>query len=75
MKKLVFILVVCFAAAYTVKELGKREKNADLLLYNIEALAADENATNVYCVMAGSVDCPISNAKVEYVIDGYSLRK
>ncbi len=45
----------------------------DLLLKNIEALARGEGDGYTYCLGVGSVDCPITQYKVEYVMSGYSL--
>ena len=44
----------------------------DLLLENVEALAAGE-MTPTHCYGVGCVDCPINNTKVQYVLSGYSL--
>ena len=41
--------------------------------YNIEALADDEHVAITQCFGKGSVDCPKSHRKVEYVFGGYSL--
>ena len=44
----------------------------DLLLENVEALAAGEG-TPAYCLGIGCVDCPFINKKVYVVLSGYSL--
>lgn len=52
---------------------SEKEQISTLMLENIEALAGGEDDNAVYCVRSGTVDCPISNRKVEYVFEGYSL--
>lgn len=44
-----------------------------LLLYNVEALAADEGWNVVRCVNSGTLDCPVAHEKVKYIFSGYSL--
>ncbi len=46
-----------------------------IILDNIEALAADEQNVPTNCWGSGSVDCPVTKVKVEYVATGYSLEK
>lgn len=46
---------------------------SELLLYNIEALAAGEHAQQGRCYGTGTLDCPVSHNKVEYIFGGYSL--
>ena len=41
----------------------------------VEALAADEQDVPTNCWGSGSVDCPVTKVKVEYVATGYSLEK
>ena len=45
---------------------------SDLMLENVEALAAGEG-NKIYCAGIGSVDCPINHVKVQAVIQRYSL--
>lgn len=45
----------------------------DLLLKNVEALADNEYDSTVSCLGRGSVDCPHTKVKVEYVMGGYNL--
>ena len=44
----------------------------DLLLMNIEALAAGENYVPIQCIGTGTVDCPLGG-KTKFVMIGYSL--
>lgn len=67
---LLFIGVIA-AVAYWVRP-AQAELN-NLLLENIEALAAGESSGSVYCVGMGSVDCPVDNSKAYAVYGGYSL--
>lgn len=73
MKKLV-VFLFCIVAILLVQHLGS-DKNVQsaLLLYNIEALADDEHVAITQCFGKGSVDCPKSHRRVEYVFGGYSL--
>lgn len=76
MKKLVIILFVCVVAIVAIKNRSIHKKQvSSLLLYNIEALAADENIGTRQCFGIGSVDCPVFHTKVEYVFGGYSLEE
>lgn len=52
-----------------------KEPRVNTLLDNIEALAADEHDVPINCFGSGSVDCPATKVKVEYVATGYSLEK
>lgn len=76
MKKFV-ILTLFFATLWTVKELSTSKQTENpLLLYNIEALASNsEGAPVTRCYGKGTVDCPKSHSKVEWVITGYSLEE
>ena len=68
------LLLLCIVAILSTKYLASHEKRQSaLLLYNIEALADDEHVAITQCFGKGSVDCPKSHRKVEYVFGGYSL--
>ena len=74
MKKLV-VFLFCIVAILLVQHLGS-DKNVQsaLLLYNIEALAANsEHADIGHCYGTGTLDCPVSHDKVKYIAGGYSL--
>ena len=76
MKKLVTIFFVCIVAIVAVKNLGIHDKQvSSLLLYNVEALAAGESVGSWKCIGVGSVDCPVSHIKFEYVFGGCSLEE
>lgn len=50
------------------------EETESLMLQNVEAIAADEHPDmNTDCLGSGTVDCPSTYIKVEYVSQGYSL--
>ena len=72
MKKLLFFSILIMAVLSVNYSLKEPRVNT-LLLDNIEALAADEHDIN--CFGSGSVDCPATKVKVEYVATGYSLEK
>ncbi len=52
---------------------SKKEGMNNLLLENIEALADEEYDSTAKCYGRGSVDCPYTDIKVKYVMEGYSL--
>lgn len=45
----------------------------ELMIENVEALAAGEGVTPVRCVGYGCVDCPLGTIKVKFVSTSYSL--
>ena len=71
MKKLV-VFLFCIVAILLVQHLGS-DKNVQsaLLLYNIEALADNEDTTNHACYGYGDIDCFGIKAKLR--IDIFSL--
>lgn len=73
MKKLILLLFIGVVAAITYCSRPAKTALNDLLLENVEALAADEGSETVHCVNSGSVDCPINHSKVYAVFGGYSL--
>ncbi|MDE6821865.1 MULTISPECIES: NVEALA domain-containing protein [Bacteroides] len=77
MKKLI-VLLLCMVAAlstkYFVSHSNSKVHNT-FLLYNVEALAAGEHAAITRCYGTGSLDCPVSHKKVEYIFGGYSLEE
>lgn len=74
MKKLLFFSILMMAVLSVNYSLKEPRVNT-LLLDNIEALAADEHDVPINCFGSGSVDCPATKVKVEYVATGYSLEK
>lgn len=76
MKKVV-ILLLCTVAILSTKYFSSHEdEKRALLLSNIEALATnDEHAAVTRCFFTGSLDCPVSHNKVEYIFGGYSLEE
>ncbi|MCY6366404.1 BF3164 family lipoprotein [Bacteroides ovatus] len=72
MKKLLFFSILMMAVLSVNYSLKEPRVNT-LLLDNIEALAADEQDVPTNCWGSGSVDCPVTKVKVEYVATGYSL--
>ena len=75
-KKILFVglLLAAVAAVSFQSYLGKNELG-DLMLENIDALADSEWGDNVVCFGTGSVDCPITHVKVEFVSHAYSLER
>lgn len=65
------LLMVVTAIYFCVN--SEKTELSDLLLKNVEALADNEYDSAVHCFGNGSVDCPHTNVKVEYVMGGYSL--
>lgn len=75
MKKLLFLFIL-IAAVFSVKYAIKKPQARSLLLDNIEALAADDEIKKPYiCIGFGSVVCPATKDKVEYIFSGYSLEE
>lgn len=72
-KKIFFMIALGTAVAVSVfYSYADKQVASDLLLKNVEALAAGEG-TPTDCFGIGCVDCPFINKKVQYVISGYSL--
>ena len=46
---------------------------SELALVNVEALATGEGDVPTSCYGSGNVDCPISDSKVSYVMNGRSF--
>ena len=64
---MLFVLVIL------VSFMAKPEKvQSDLLLVNIEALAAGEDYVPIQCIGTGTVDCPLGG-KTKFVMIGYSF--
>ena len=67
------MLGVLFVLVILVSYMAKPEKiQNDLLLMNIEALAAGENYVPIQCIGTGTVDCPLGG-KTKFVMIGYSF--
>lgn len=73
MKKIFLIFCVAVAVEYTCYYIHKGNYSKNLLLRNVEALAADESSVPVNCMLSGTVDCPHTFEKVKYVMEGYRL--
>ena len=72
----VVIVLVCLGGVACIKTLSTSSVGLPQLAFdNIEALAADEQDVPTNCWGSGSVDCPVTKVKVEYVATGYSLEK
>lgn len=60
MRKLLLLFCLCLLViGVSVRIPLHKKKISSLLLYNIEALAADENIGVGDCLGVGSVDCPV----------------
>lgn len=77
MKKKVLFIGLFLAAIVAVSfQFNSRKENLEsLMLENIDALASGEWNTNPRCFGTGSVDCPSSDVKVEYVVGLYGLEE
>ena len=74
MKKILFLLCIIVAVLSTKYFASHKSGQSVLLLYNIEALAADDEYPLVsHCYGSGTLDCPVTHRKVEYIAGGYSL--
>ena len=73
MKRKSWMLGVLFGVVILVSYMAKPEKvQSDLLLMNIEALAAGEDYVPIQCIGTGTVDCPLGG-KTKFVMIGYSF--
>ncbi len=59
--------VFCVCVSLFFSENSQKEVTNDLVLENVEALAGGEGEQQVLCVGSGSVVCPVTKQKVEYV--------
>lgn len=75
MRKVFIFMSLCIVVLLGMKYNSTcKEKKSSLLLYNIEALASDDEHADVgRCVGTGSLDCPVLHIKVKYILGGYSL--
>lgn len=74
MKKKLCLFIALLALAIVIcRYRTQGQAMNELLLENVEALAADENEKPTRCLGIGCVDCPQYHIKVEWVIGGYSL--
>ena len=74
MKKILLLLCIIVVVLSTKYFASHKSWQSVLLLYNIEALAADDEYPLVsHCYGSGTLDCPVTHRKVEYVAGGYSL--
>lgn len=76
MKKIVILLLCAVAILSTKYFSSHKSEQSALLLYNVEALASTQEHANITrCYGTGTLDCPISHKKVEYIFGGYSLEE
>lgn len=75
MRKTFFAIIVIAGVAIMFGKLSNKEKLVrNLLLENVEALAAGEGvAPGTRCIGSGNTTCPITGTKVYYVTEPYSL--
>lgn len=75
-KKVKILILAALSVMVTICSLlGNRqpvEMNV-LMLENVEALAAGEDANVIFCAGVGSIDCPKNKEKVACVRQYYSL--
>ncbi|MFK1956144.1 NVEALA domain-containing protein [Bacteroides fragilis] len=67
-----FLLLVGIAVM-TVCRMNNKQYLSELALVNVEALATGEGDVPTSCYGSGNVDCPISDSKVSYVMNGRSF--
>ena len=65
--KLVGLLAVCTFSFGGYTQMNHSKKMNDLLLENVEALAAGEEGTSGICIGHGSIVCPLTKEEVEHV--------
>ena len=71
--KLLGTLAISAISFLSYVQISHSEKLDDLLLENIEALAAGETGSGGACVGRGSVVCPLTKEGVEHVHIYYSM--
>lgn len=70
-KKVLFIsLFAIVMVTFSFRFTSDKRNLESLMLENIEALASDE-WTNPVCFGSGSVDCPVTHVKVDFVAEYY----
>ena len=67
-----FLLLVGIAVM-TVCRMNNKQYLSELALVNVEALATGEGDVPTSCYGSGNVDCPISDSRVSYVMNGRSF--
>ncbi|ADV43350.1 NVEALA domain-containing protein [Bacteroides helcogenes] len=68
-KKILFVGSFLVAiSAVAVHSYSEKNDFKDLMWENVEALALGEWESGGTCLSRGSVDCPIGNIKVKYII-------
>lgn len=73
MRKTFFTIFVIAGVAIMFGKLSNRDKLVNnLLLENVEALAAGEGA-GTWCRGRGNTTCPITGTKVDYVVEPFIL--
>ena len=71
--KLLGALAISAISVLSYVQISHSEKLDDLLLENIEALAAGESGDDSKCFGSGSIVCPLTNQGVAHVQIYYSL--
>lgn len=71
--KLLGTLAISAISFLSYVQISHSEKLDDLLLENIEALAAGESGDDSKCFGSGSIVCPLTNQGVAHVQIYYSL--
>ena len=71
--KLLGPLAISAISVLSYVQISHSEKLDDLLLENIEALAAGESGSDGQCLGSGSIVCPLTNQGVAHVQIYYSL--
>lgn len=75
-KKVKMLILAALSVMVTICSLLGNRQSVEmnvLMLENVEALAAGEDASKIFCFGVGSIDCPINHSKVAYVYRSYSL--
>ncbi len=65
--KLLGTLAISAISVLSYVQISHSEKLDDLLLENIEALAAGESGSDGQCLGSGSIVCPLTNQGVAHV--------
>ncbi len=74
MKRPTILMLVCSMIIIIAHQVHSPKGTRDaLLLYNVEALASHENDSWYGCIGIGTVDCPLTQIKVEYMMKALNV--
>lgn len=69
-RKFIYLVLSLIGIAGVYSSISEKKQAEDILLQNIEALAAGESDIPKSCAGYGCLDCPVGHKKVKYIITG-----